>query len=64
MFKNTWQWFIARPKRWLTVLLTVGLLVMVAWEGRSVGFTVWQWVGLVLVTTATAIGAAWLLDSA
>ena len=44
------------------ILLAVGMVVILLWAGKDVGFTPRQWAALVAATVALAFLSAWIIN--
>ncbi len=44
------------------VLLAVGMVIILAWAAKDVGFTPSQWAALIAATVALAFLSAWIIN--
>ncbi len=44
------------------IVLSVGMVLILLWAGKDVGFTLRQWSALVVATVALAFISAWIIN--
>ncbi len=44
------------------IVLSVGMVIILIWAGKDVGFTLRQWAALVAATVALAFLSAWIIN--
>ncbi len=60
---KTWQqWWEHHPNLMSWAILSVGMVVILIWSARHVGFTVSQWIALIVATIILAGLSVWIIS--
>ncbi|MEN8098318.1 MAG: hypothetical protein ABFQ89_04520 [Chloroflexota bacterium] len=55
------NWIKQHPQLSSWAVLSVGMMIILAWTGRDVGFTTSQWAALAVIAVGVAGICAWII---